>query len=94
MTGAGRHERAAGDAGLMLRLAVLIVGMGVIALSLLSYRQLRLQAIHEQSEARLRQTQQDRELWAMRSEIALRTTPEQVGLFAGSAIPDDGEASP
>ncbi|RNC81946.1 MAG: hypothetical protein ED559_09230 [Phycisphaera sp.] len=80
MTPGTPDEQGAGSPGLMLRLAVLIVGMGVIALSLLSYRQLRLQAIHEQSDARLRQTQQDKELWTLRSEIALRTTPEQVGV--------------
>ncbi len=84
-------EHGAGSPGLMLRLAVLIVGMGVIALSLLSYRQLRLQAIHEQSDARLRQTQQDKDLWTLRSEIALRTTPEQVGVVAVDYAPSEAE---
>lgn len=89
MTPRAVDEQGAGSVGLMLRLSVLIVGMGVIALSLLSYRQLRLQAIHEQSDARLRQTQQDKELWTLRSEIALRTTPEQVGVISAEYTPDE-----
>ena len=60
---------------------MLIVGLGVIALSLLSYRQLRLQAFHEQSAARLRQTQQDKDLWRLRSEISMLITPEQIGVI-------------
>ena len=84
-------EPGPGSLGLTLRLAVLIVGLGVIAVSLLSSRQLRLQAIHEQSDARLRQTDHDKQLWQMRSEIALRTTPEQVGIMAGSGDGTGGE---
>lgn len=71
----------AASIGLTSRLAVLIVGLGVIALSLLSERQLRLQAFHEQSAARLRQTQQDKELWKLRSEISMLITPEQIGVI-------------
>jgi hypothetical protein len=84
-------EYGPGSVGLTLRLAVLIVGMGVIAVSLLSYRQLRLQAIHEQSDARLRQSDHDKELWQMRSEIALRTTPEQVGIMLPAGDESGGE---
>ncbi|MFI4873619.1 MAG: hypothetical protein ACIARQ_17555 [Phycisphaerales bacterium JB061] len=91
MTRGATDEYGPGSVGLTLRLAVLIVGMGVIAVSLLSYRQLRLQAIHEQSDARLRQTDHDKELWQMRSEIALRTTPEQVGVMLPDEIQTGGE---
>ena len=81
MTQAGHTRDHAIGVSLTCRLAVLIVGLGVIALSLLSYRQLRLQAFHEQSAARLRQTQHDKELWRLRSEISMRITPEQIGVI-------------
>ena len=68
--------------GQMLRLVVLILGLGGIGLSLLSYRQLRLQAFHEHSAARLRQSGQDMELWKLRAEIASGVTPERVGLLS------------
>ncbi len=81
MTGADHTQGPASGVSLTSRLAVLIVGLGVISLSLLSYRQLRLQAFHEQSAARLRQTQQDKELWRLRSEISMLITPEQIGVI-------------
>ncbi|PHQ79376.1 MAG: hypothetical protein COB69_08110 [Phycisphaera sp.] len=87
----GPDEYGPGSVGLTLRLAVMIVGLGVISVSLLSYRQLRLQSIHEQSDARLRQTLHDKELWQMRSEIALRTTPEQVGIALPAGVEAGGE---
>ncbi len=77
----GHTQGRASGVSLTCRLAVLIVGLGVIALSLLSYRQLRLQAFHEQSAARLRQTHQDKDLWRLRSEISMLITPEQIGVI-------------
>lgn len=81
MTAEGHTTGGAQSFGLTCRLAVLIVGLGVIGLSLLSNRQLRLQAFHEQSAARLRQTQQDKDLWRLRSEISMLITPEQIGVI-------------
>ncbi|HED53312.1 MAG TPA: hypothetical protein ENJ00_03825 [Phycisphaerales bacterium] len=76
------EEPGGASTGQMLRLVVLILGLGAIGLSLLSYRQLRLQALHEHSAARLRQSEQDMELWKLRAEIASSVTPERVGLLA------------
>lgn len=84
MTGNGDNAGGARSLGLTCRLAVVIVGLGVVSLSLLSYRQLRLQAFHEQSAARLRQTQQDKDLWRLRSEISMLITPEQIGVMDAS----------
>ncbi len=91
MTRAGHTQERAVGVSLTCRLAVLIVGLGVISLSLLSYRQLRLQAFHEQSAARLRQTQQDKELWRLRSEISMRITPEQIGVIDVPTEPTSDE---
>jgi hypothetical protein len=62
-----------------------IVGLGVVALSLLSLRQQRLQAMHELSAVRLRQASHDKRLWAVRAEIARLVTPEHVGSLGWTA---------
>ena len=60
---------------------VLILSVGAVALALLSYRQMRLQAMHELAEARLRQADHDKRLWELRAEISALVTPEQVGVL-------------
>ncbi|HHN77368.1 MAG TPA: hypothetical protein ENK11_01660 [Phycisphaerales bacterium] len=60
------------------KLAVVLVALGLIAASLLSMRQSRLQAAHEVTSARLRIREHDERLLKLRSEIAERVTPEAV----------------
>ncbi|MGP1272001.1 MAG: hypothetical protein ACTS22_01580 [Phycisphaerales bacterium] len=69
------------SASLTARWALVIVSVGVIALALLSYRQMRLQAMHELADARLRQVDHDKRLWEVRAEISSLVTPEQVGVL-------------
>lgn len=78
-------SRGGCGSGLTARAAVGIVGLGVVALSLLSLRQQRLQAMHELSAVRLRQASHDKRLWAVRAEVARLVTPEHVGSLGWGA---------
>ena len=60
---------------------LLIGGAGMIGLALLSFRQQRLQAMHELSACRLRQEGHDRRLWSVRAAIAEQVTPERVSIM-------------
>ena len=63
---------------MLAKLSVLIVGLGVLGCMLLGLRQLRTQAAHEMAEVQKRVAMHDRQLWALRSEIARRITPDKV----------------
>lgn len=76
-----RADEARNACGLTARAALAILSIGVIALTLLSYRQMRLQAMHELSAARLRQADHDKRLWEIRSQIAGMVTPERIGVL-------------
>ncbi len=60
------------------KLAAVIITLGLIAASLLSMRQSRLQAAHEVTAARLRIREHDERLLKLRTEIASRVTPRAV----------------
>lgn len=61
-----------------LRAAALIAAVVLLALSLLSIRQARLQAAHELTRARLRVADLDRRMLDVRGEIAHSLTPESL----------------
>jgi hypothetical protein len=60
------------------KLVVVILMCGVGGGSLLSMRQMRMQAAHEMAESRLRVRAHERELQRVRAEISARVTPDQV----------------
>jgi hypothetical protein len=62
----------------LAKLSVLIVGLGALGCLLLGLRQLRTQAAHEMAEVQKRVALHDRQLWALRAEIARRITPDKV----------------
>lgn len=64
------------------KLAVLIVSIGACACAMLAARQLRLQAVHELTQARVRIMEQDARLWHLRAEIGSRVVPERVATMA------------
>jgi hypothetical protein len=63
-----------------LKLAAVIVSMGVVACILLSVRQQRVQAAHDLAQVQRRVLEHDRMLGKLRAEIAARTTPKAVEL--------------
>lgn len=63
---------------------MLIGSAGVIGLALLSFRQQRLQAMHELSACRLRLEGHDKRLWSVRASLAEQVTPERVSLMRGA----------
>lgn len=63
---------------MLAKLSVLIVGLGVLGCLLLGLRQQRTQAAHEMAEAQKRVSMHDRQLWALRAEIARRITPDKI----------------
>ncbi|MEM8758315.1 MAG: hypothetical protein AAGF47_11100 [Planctomycetota bacterium] len=92
----GVSPAASGAGGLTARVGFAIVVFGLIALTLLSLRQQRLQALHELSAVRLRQSTHDRELWELRAALSSVLTPEQVGVLpsgGGAALGPTGLGS-
>jgi hypothetical protein len=78
----------------LAKLSVLIVGLGVLGCLLLGLRQLRTQAAHEMAEVQKRVAMHDRQLWALRTEIAKRITPDKVEPMAshlGALVPISAE---
>jgi hypothetical protein len=78
----------------LAKLSVLIVGLGVLGCLLLGLRQQRTQAAHEMAEVQKRVVMHDRQLWALRAEIARRITPDKVQPMAarlGELAPINGE---
>jgi hypothetical protein len=72
---------------LLAKLSVLVICMALCACALLAARQLRMQAAHELTEARLRAMKHDNDLWRIKSRIAARVTPEQVERMAAEIQP-------
>lgn len=66
------------------KIAFLIVAIGLCAVALLGIRQLRTQAAHELTEARLRIMNRDNELWRVRTAIAEGVSPRRVQQMAAS----------
>jgi Tfp pilus assembly protein PilX len=69
------------------KLCVLILGLGVMAVALLQFRQARLQAVHDLAGIQREMLLRDRELFAMRSQIAQAVTPERVQQIASTLGP-------
>lgn len=63
---------------MLAKLSLLIVSLGVLGCLLLGLRQQRTQAAHEMAEAQRRASMHDRQLWALRAEIARRITPDKI----------------
>lgn len=72
---------------MLAKLAVLVVCMGLCACALLAARQMRMQAAHELTEARLRVMKHDNDLRRIRAQIASRITPEDVERMASQFEP-------
>jgi hypothetical protein len=66
---------------------VTVVCIATAGAVLLGARQMRMQAAHELTLARLRVVQHDNELYRVRSKIAARITPEQVKQMAAEVSP-------
>ena len=60
------------------KIAVLILSIGLIAGTLLTVRQQRIQAAHGLAKAQTRLAELDRELLRLRLRIAARITPDQI----------------
>lgn len=60
------------------KLAVLIIGLGLIACSLLAIRQMRTQAAHELAQARLRAVRVDQDAARLRAAISTHVSPDRV----------------
>lgn len=65
-----------------LKLAAVILSIGLVACTLLAVRQQRVQAAHELADVQRRVMEHDRTLWHLRAELASRVTPAQVDLAA------------
>lgn len=63
---------------MFLKVAVMILALGLTAAGLLAVRQLRLQAVHESASIQRRIAEHDRQLWKLRGEIAFRLTPQRI----------------
>jgi hypothetical protein len=69
------------------KLAVTVVCIALCAGALLAARQMRMQAAHELTEARLRVMKHDNDLFRIKANIASRVTPEQVERMATEVMP-------
>ncbi|NBX37049.1 MAG: hypothetical protein EBR10_07490 [Planctomycetes bacterium] len=60
------------------KIAAIIVGVGVLACGVLAQRQQRYELARDISRAHWRMLEQERTLWSLRTEIARRTSPDDV----------------
>ncbi|MBM4101541.1 MAG: hypothetical protein FJ256_04685 [Phycisphaerae bacterium] len=60
------------------KIAAIIIGVGVLACGVLAQRQQRYELARDISRAHWRMLEQERTLWALRTEIARRTSPDDV----------------
>lgn len=72
---------------MLAKLSVLVVSMALCLCALLAARQMRMQAAHELTEARLRVMRHDNDLWRVRAHIAARITPQEVEKMAAEVNP-------
>lgn len=66
------------------KIVALILALGIFACALLALRQARIQAFHELTQTRLRIRAQDERLWALRTQIASRVTPDHIHEMAAA----------
>ncbi|GEM_PF-1769130 len=64
------------------KLGLIIMSMGVVGCLLLGYRQQRLSAVHEMVQAQRAMLRHSTELAKVRAEIALHSSPQQIGRLA------------
>jgi|GEM_PF-1276584 len=85
---------------MLAKICFLILCMGVVACSVLGYRQTRLQTLHELSDVQRRLMAHDRDLFRLRAEIAAQVTPARIAKLASRLGPlvsigvDDEMVSP
>lgn len=80
-------EQQPGSGGLLFKLGLVVLSIGLCALSLLVMRQARLQAGHEVTQTQLRIQRADEQLWKMRADIAALSSPSRVRELAGTMGP-------
>lgn len=80
-------EEQPGSGGILFKLGLVVLSIGVCALSLLVMRQARLQAGHEVTQTQLRIQRADERLWKMRADIAALSSPSHVRELAGTMGP-------
>lgn len=76
-----------GSGGLLFKLGLVVLSLGVCALSMLVLRQARLQAAHEVTQTQLRIQRADEKLWKMRADIAGLSNPVRIRQLAGNLGP-------
>jgi len=67
-----------GSGGMLFKLGLVVLSIGVCALSMLAMRQARLQAAHEVTQTQLRIQRADEQLWKMRADIAGLSNPVRI----------------
>ncbi|MBX3389056.1 MAG: hypothetical protein KF691_06325 [Phycisphaeraceae bacterium] len=80
-------EQQPGSGGLLFKLGLVVLSIGLCALSMLVMRQARLQAGHEVTQTQLRIQRADEQLWKMRADIAALSNPARVRELAGTMGP-------
>lgn len=76
-----------GSGGLLFKLGLVVLSIGLCALSMLVMRQARLQAAHEVTQTQLRIQRADEQLWKMRADIAGLANPSRIRELAGTMGP-------
>lgn len=76
-----------GSGGILFKLGLVVLSIGVCALSMLVMRQARLQAAHEVTQTQLRIQRADEQLWKMRADIAGLSNPARIRELAGNMGP-------
>lgn len=73
-----------GSGGILFKLGLVVLSIGLCALSMLVMRQSRLQAAHEVTQTQLRIQRADEQLWKMRADIAGLANPSRIRELAGN----------
>jgi len=73
--------------GILFKLGLVVLSIGLCALSMLVMRQSRLQAAHEVTQTQLRIQRADEQLWKMRADIAGLANPSRIRELAGNLGP-------
>lgn len=76
-----------GSGGILFKIGLVVLSIGVCALSMLVMRQARLQAAHEVTQTQLRIQRADEKLWKMRADIASLSNPARIRQLAGNMGP-------
>ncbi|MGH7243875.1 MAG: hypothetical protein ACREJD_10695 [Phycisphaerales bacterium] len=76
-----------GSGGLLFKLGLVVLSIGLCALSMLVMRQARLQAAHEVTQTQLRIQREDEQLWKMRADIAGLSNPARIRELAQTMGP-------